>query len=358
MEKLGKSISDFMKNHIFVHILADVHQPRANNADVRFDRVERSLTGLAEQLGSMKIGGGGMIRDAMQIAEAAMEIETSDGDEKFGVGLEMGKRKVGLVEWVVSVRPLLLETLSVSVTMKSDYDGGVKTKKLVILDDVWTREALDHLTSNLPGCTTLVVSRSKLVEPNATYDVEVLREYEAISLICLCAFGQKSVPPGFDKDLVKKVAGECKGLPLALKVTGASLKDRPEQYWQGALLRLSRGEPTDETHETRLLHRMEASLEDLDSTARECFLDLGAFPKDRKIPVDVLINMWTEMHDLDELGSLYASYYDVFVTHHDVLREREMGDMHWSNFDMDFPKAEILILNFSSDKFCLLSSAR
>ena len=87
---------------------------------------------------------------------------------------------------------------------------------------------------------------------------------------------------------------------MALKVTGASLKDRPEQYWQGALLRLSRGEPTDETHETRLLHRMEASLEDLDSTARECFLDLGAFPKDRKIPVDVLINMWTEMHDLDE----------------------------------------------------------
>ncbi|KAG2249991.1 hypothetical protein Bca52824_089619 [Brassica carinata] len=118
------------------------------------------------------------------------------------------------------------------------YDGGVKTKKLVILDDVWTREALDHLTSNLPGCTTLV----------------------------------KSVPPGFDKDLVKKVAGECKGLPLVFKVTGASLKDRPEQYWQGALLRLSRGEPTDETHETRL-------------------------------------------------GSLYASYYDVFVTHHDVLRK-------------------------------------
>lgn len=119
MEKLEKTISDFMKNQILTHILADVHQLRAN-ADVRFDRVERSLTGLEEQLGSMKIGGGGMIRDAMKIAEATMEIETSSEDEKFGVGLEMGKRKVGLVEWVVSVRPLLLETLSVSVTMKSD----------------------------------------------------------------------------------------------------------------------------------------------------------------------------------------------------------------------------------------------
>ncbi|KAF2542245.1 hypothetical protein F2Q68_00028948 [Brassica cretica] len=123
------------------------------------------------------------------------------------------------------------------------------------------------------------------------------------------------------------------------------------QHMQEVAGGLSRGEPTDETHETR------------------------------KIPVDVLINMWTEMHDLDEevafatlvdlshknlltleedprLGSLYASYYDVFVTHHDVLPETwqfiwEMGDMHWSNFDMDFPKAEILILNFSSDKYVL-----
>lgn len=85
------------------------------------------------------------------------------------------------------------------------YNGGVKTKKLVILDDVWTRKALDSLISNLPSCTILVVSRSKLADPNATYDVEVLREDEAISLFCLCAFGQKSVPPGFDKDLVKKV---------------------------------------------------------------------------------------------------------------------------------------------------------
>ncbi|CAN7069173.1 unnamed protein product [Brassica oleracea var. botrytis] len=483
MEKLEKTISDFMKNQILTHILADVHQLRAN-ADVRFDRVERSLTGLEEQLGSMKIGGGGMIRDAMKIAEATMEIETSSEDEKFGVGLEMGKRKVkkmmfnaegglfgisgmGGVGKTTLARDLerdndvrcyfekiLFLTVSQSPLVEElrahiwgfltgcegvdhvqdwnlQYNGGVKTKKLVILDDVWTRKALDSLTSNLPSCTILVVSRSKLADPNATYDVEVLREDEAISLFCLCAFGQKSLPPGFDKDLVKMVAGECKGLPLALKVTGASLKDRPEMYWQGALQRLSKGEPADETHETRLLHHMEASLADLDETARECFLDLGAFPEDRKIPVDILINMWIEVHDLDEavafatlvdlshknlltlgkdprLGSTYASYYDVFVTQHDVLRDLalhlsnkgkvnrrkrllmpkreeelpktwgkncdeeynaeivsihtckicvfvagEMDDMDWSDFDMDFPKAEILILNFSSDKYVL-----
>ncbi|KAJ0251996.1 disease resistance protein [Hirschfeldia incana] len=476
MEKLEKYISDFMKNQILTHILADVHQIRAN-ADVRFDRVERSLTGLEEQLGSMKIGGGGMITDAMKLAEATMEIETSDDCEKFGVGLEIGKRKVKKMMFgaeggglfgisgmggvgkttlardlerdgevrcyfekilflTVSQSPLVEElrahiwgflTGCEDVNHVPDwnlpYNGGIKTKKLVILDDVWTRKALDSLISNLPSCTILVVSRSKLADPNATYDVEVLREDEAISLFCLCAFGQKSIPPGFDKELVKKVAGECKGLPLALKVTGASLKDRQEVYWLAALTRLSKGEPADETHEARLLQHMEASLTDLDETARECFLDLGAFPEDRKIPVDILINMWIEVHDLDEavafatlvdlshknlltlgkdprLGSTYASYYDVFVTQHDVLRDLalhlsnkgkvnrrkrllmpkreeklpqtwgkncdeeynaeivsintgEIDDMGWSDFDMDFPKAEVLLLNFSSDKYVL-----
>ncbi|KAL1215879.1 putative disease resistance protein [Cardamine amara subsp. amara] len=475
MEKLEKTIAAFFRGPILTNILADVHLLRANS-DVRWDRVDRNLEIMNEQLGSMKIGGGGMITDALKLAEA-MEIETTDDLEKFGVGLELGKTKVkkmmfnsnggifgisgmGGVGKTTLARELerddqvqrhfenriLFLTVSQSPILEElrariwyfvsgcesanpvpdsnfQFEGQVvQTRKLVILDDVWTTQALDRLTSfKIPGCTTLVVSRSKLTEPKSTYDVEVLTEDEAISLFCLCAFGQKSVPSGFCKNLVKQVASECKGLPLALKVTGASLKEKPEKYWEGVLQRLSRGEPADETHESRLLHQMEASLENLDPTTKECFLDLGAFPEDRKIPLDVLINMWIEIHDIEEgtafailvdlshknlltlgkdprLGSLYASHYDIFVTQHDVLRDLalhisnvgkvnrrkrllmpkreselprewernnddqyiaqivsihtgQMNEMEW--FDMEFPKAEILILNFSSDKYVL-----
>ena len=36
------------------------------------------------------------------------------------------------------------------------------------------------------------------------------------------------------------------------------------------------------------------------SRFRECFLDLGSFLDDKKIPLDVLINIWMERRDPDE----------------------------------------------------------
>ncbi|KAJ4911636.1 putative disease resistance protein [Raphanus sativus] len=45
---------------------------------------------------------------------------------------------------------------------------------------------------------------------------------------------------------------------------------------------------------------MEATLETLALKSRECFLDLGAFPEDKKIPLEIIINIWVELHDLEE----------------------------------------------------------
>ncbi|VAI13604.1 unnamed protein product [Triticum turgidum subsp. durum] len=251
---------------------------------------------------------------------------------------------------------------------------------LVILDDVWSLSQLEELVFKFPGCKTLVVS---------------------------------------------KVAAECRGLPLALKVIGASLRDQPPMIWLSAKNRLSRGESISDSHETKLLERMAASVECLSGKVRECFLDLGCFPEDKKIPLDVLINIWMEIHDLDKpdafailmelsnknlltlvndaqnkAGDLYSNYHDYSVTQHDVLRDLalhmsgrdslnkrrrlvmprreeslprdwqrnkdlpfeaqivsihtgEMKESDW--FQMSFPKAEVLILNFASSVYYLPS---
>ncbi|KAK9740592.1 hypothetical protein RND81_03G046500 [Saponaria officinalis] len=227
-----------------------------------------------------------------------------------------------------------------------------KTNALVVLDDVWSLSMLKQLLFRVPGCTTIVVSRSKFPTIfDQTYEVELLSDKEAMTLFCYSAFGQNSVPVSADEHLIKILVDECKGLPLALKVIGASLRGQPQMFWNSAKNRLSRGEPIGESHEINLLKRMETSISYLSEKVRECFLDLASFPEDKRIPLDVLINMWVEVHDVDEEeafailielsekhlltlvrdsrgGDLYSSLYSIFVTQHDVLRDLAL---HLSN---------------------------
>ncbi|XP_074576820.1 putative disease resistance protein At4g33300 [Curcuma longa] len=218
---------------------------------------------------------------------------------------------------------------------------------LIILDDVWSLSELEELIFRVPGCKILVVSRFKfpLVVKN-TYEIELLGEEDALSLFCHAAFELKSVPSTIDKKLVKQVVEECKGLPLALKVIGASLRDQPPKFWLRAKNKLSRGEALCESHENKLIERMALSIESLSVKVRECFLDLGCFLEDKRIPIDVLINVWMELHDLDEedafailvelsnknlltllkdaqsrAGDIYSSYVELSVTQHDLLRD-------------------------------------
>lgn len=93
---------------------------------------------------------------------------------------------------------------------------------------------------------------------------------------------------------------ECGRLPLALKVIGASLRDQTEMFWQSVKNRLSQGQSIGESYEINLIDRMAISTNYLHEKFKECFLDLCSFPEDKKIPLDVLINMWVEIHDIDE----------------------------------------------------------
>ncbi|GMH16683.1 hypothetical protein Nepgr_018524 [Nepenthes gracilis] len=477
MEKLEKKISMFMDRMVPGHVLADVHHLRYDVAE-RFDRVDASARLIEQRLGALKIGmeGGGWLEEEMRRMEE-LEERHEDGGVNLGVGLKDGMKKVkemvigrddvGVIGIcgiggsgkttlareickddqvkryfdnrilfltvsqspnVEGLRSSIWEFLYMGANIRvsqqnlqCEWNVGLRT--LMVLDDVWSLSVLEQLLfKRMPGCMTLVVSRIKFPTVfNLSYEMQLLKNDEAVALFCYSAFGQKSIPISANATLIKELVNECKGLPLALKVIGASLRGQDQMYWMSAKNRLLRGEPICESHEIDLLERMKFSIAYLPEKVKECFLDLASFPEDKKIPLDVLINMWVEIHDLDEeeafailielsekhllslmkearAGDLYSSYFEIYVTQHDVLRDLalhlskdgninqrkrllmprreqgllkewerradqpfnaqvvslhtgEMREMDW--FPMQFPEAEVLILNFCSNKYCL-----
>jgi len=96
-----------------------------------------------------------------------------------------------------------------------------------------------------------------------------------------------------------QVKAKCKGLPLALKVIGSSLHGEPRPVWESAKNKLLNGEPISYYHKQGLLVCLQTSIDVLDQEVRECFLDLGSFPEDRKIFMDALLDIWVYVRKME-----------------------------------------------------------
>ncbi|XP_057815987.2 putative disease resistance protein At5g47280 [Cryptomeria japonica] len=259
----------------------------------------------------------------------------------------------------------ILESIWVGITgvrpvpnFQSIQDGRRRLKEwlsskesqniLVVLDDVWHEDHLKELLFEAKGYKTVVTARHTYKWLDNTYDLPLLGEKDALSLFCFEAFGQKSIPDkGYNKALVKEVAGKCQGLPLALMVIGRSLyKENDNAYWEHARDKLSEGGPIDKSHEEEVLKLLAVSIEKLDADLKRCFLDLALFPGLKKVPVDTLFDIWIYYQNLkqsharknllelerrrllslvnhnmgEHLGINEGSTCEQYIVQHDVLR--------------------------------------
>ncbi|KAH9319575.1 hypothetical protein KI387_021344, partial [Taxus chinensis] len=142
------------------------------------------------------------------------------------------------------------------------------------------------------------------------------------------------------------VQEECDGLPLALKVIGSSLHRESHVVWKRAKSKICQGESISDYHKEGLLRLLETSIDFLDDVTRECFLDLGLFPEDRKIYANALLDIWVYVRKIEwhnafvilsklasrnllnlttNLGSQAAISYgnvsELYVSLHDVMRD-------------------------------------
>ncbi|KAK4570814.1 hypothetical protein RGQ29_029606 [Quercus rubra] len=277
---------------------------------------------------------------------------------------------------------------------------------LLILDDVWSGSEfrLEKFKFDIPKFNILVTSRTTLPEYSFTYDLKPLNDEDAMTLLRHFASlqdGSSHIPD----DVIKKVLYQSFSslgkeyserlwrVPTALKVIGGLLRKNPVEAWCSIAENWSNSHYIFNSN-SDLLDCLRKSLEfsDHEVIFKECFMDLGSFPEDQRIPVAALTDMWAELHKLDDVGNnaihnlhkiatpnlanlvrkrkdageINKYYNEDYVTQHDLLRElaifescqgperqRQRLIMDISGNTLPTPKVEVLVLNFQTKNYSL-----
>ncbi|XP_028123158.1 TMV resistance protein N-like isoform X3 [Camellia sinensis] len=153
-------------------------------------------------------------------------------------------------------------------------------KVLIVLDDVDESIELEKLVGEHDwysfGSRIIVTTRNQHVLTRYgikhIYEVEQLREDEAIELFESKAFGKHRQMGGYG-ELVRHAVTYANGIPLALKVLGSFLCGRNKDEWESSLNRLKKS-PLKE-----VLQVLRISYDALESEEKDIFLDIACFFK-------------------------------------------------------------------------------
>ncbi|CAN1225315.1 Probable disease resistance protein At5g66900 [Linum grandiflorum] len=242
---------------------------------------------------------------------------------------------------------------------------------LLVLDDVWSgaQSLLESLKFEfIKNYQLLVTSRDEFKAFGSTYKLQTLSDADAMNLFRQSAFPQDGRSYERDAEVQEKIVKSCKGFPLLISVVGKSLLGKPAADWRNRAKECSKTASFLENVE--VLNCLKKSVDALDDkqAIKECYMDLGLFPEDTKMPATALLDIWVELHGLEDdyaISNLYELSFrnlvdlvvisseddgfhnEDFVTQHDLLRDLAILQSNSSSIE----HRERLFIEITGNKF-------
>ncbi|KAK6790652.1 hypothetical protein RDI58_009733 [Solanum bulbocastanum] len=185
---------------------------------------------------------------------------------------------------------------------------------LIVLDDVWEANVIDHVKRVFPenkkGHRIMMSTRNRYLADYANPDphnLKFLTTEESFELLEKRVFGKGSCPDEL-KDVGKRIAGLCSGVPLVVVVTAGALAGSSNTTdWEIVERNMAR---LYSNYNRDLGVFVEMSYDRLPQEVQTCLSYCGIFPRDFDIPAWKLIRMWIaeglikpqQSHTLEEIA--------------------------------------------------------
>ncbi|XP_060183876.1 disease resistance protein RPP13-like [Lycium barbarum] len=192
----------------------------------------------------------------------------------------------------------LLEKMTITDLEKHLQDLLKEKKYLVVVDDIWQREAWQSLERALPdsnnGSRVIITTRNADVAKRADdnglpHNLRFLTEEESWDLFCRKLLDVEAMIPAMET-LAKEMVGKCGGLPLAIAaLSGLLSHKRGLEEWERVKEHLWNSVKNDFIAISDILS---LSYNELPTVLKHCFLYFGIFPEDHQIDAKNLMWLW------------------------------------------------------------------
>jgi hypothetical protein len=191
---------------------------------------------------------------------------------------------------------------------------------LIVMDDIWRTEVWDEVRSAFPdnsnGSRILITSRVKEVALHASltppYFLGSLNKDESWELFSKKVFDGGKCPSKLET-LGRKIAEDCRGLPLSIVVLGGFLANEKKTHKAWSKLIGNVNWHLNEANTLIYKDILASTYTCLPRYLKKCFLYFGIYPEGFEIPVRRLMHLWEAedfiWHNPDRLWEDVAEIY-------------------------------------------------